>query len=87
VAAAQEDSLGKGYEVWNKTATIRFRRPGRTTVRATFHIPKDQSEAIRRQADEQGKTEPTFHAEVVDADGEVVAQVEKLVHVRKKEPR
>jgi len=78
------NNLGRGYEVWDKTATIRFRRPGRSTVHATFHIPPEEIEAIRRRADEEGKTEPTFHAEVVDDEGQVIAQVEKLVHVRRK---
>lgn len=81
------NNLGRGYEVWDKSARIRFRRPGRTTVRATFHVPPEQIEAIGRQADEQGKAEPTFQAEVVDEAGEVIAQVEKRVHVRKRAPR
>jgi len=81
------NNLGKSYEVWDKSAQIRFRRPGRSTVHATFHVPPERIEAIRREADAQGKAEPTFQAEVVDEAGEVIAQVEKLVHVRKKDPR
>src|SRR5437764_10192626 len=30
--------LGPGYVVWDKAATIRFRKPGRTTLRATFCV-------------------------------------------------
>ncbi len=79
------EALGRGYVVWDKAATIRFRRPGRGTVHATFHIPNDRIEEIRRAADEQGKTEPTFTAEVTNDAGEVIAEVEKLLYVRKKE--
>lgn len=81
------NNLGRDYEVWDKSATIRFRRPGRTAVHATFHVPAEEIEAIRREADEHGKTEPRFTVEVKDDQGEVVAQVEKLLHVRKKERR
>jgi len=79
------EQLGPGYVVWDKAATIRFRRPGRGTVRARFHVPPEEVERIRRLADEQPKVEPTFNVEVVDEDGEVVAEVEKLLYVRKKE--
>jgi len=78
------EGLGRGYEVWDKWASIRFRRPGRGTVYATFHVPEAEIEAIRRQADAEGKAEPRFTVEVRDGAGEVVAVVEKLLHVRRK---
>jgi acyl-coenzyme A thioesterase PaaI-like protein len=77
-------ALGDGYVVWDKAASIRFRRPGRTAVTATFHVPATEIEAIRRQVDREGKAEPVFRAEVVDEDGQVVAEVEKRLHVSKK---
>jgi len=79
------EALGRGYIVWDKAATIRFRRPGRGTVRATFHIPPERIAEIRAAADAQGKIEPTFEVAVLDEAGEVVAEVEKLLYVRKKE--
>jgi acyl-coenzyme A thioesterase PaaI-like protein len=79
------EALGRGYIVWDKAATIRFRRPGRGTVRATFHIPAERIAEIRAAADAQGKIEPTFEVAVLDDAGEVVAEVEKLLYVRKKE--
>jgi acyl-coenzyme A thioesterase PaaI-like protein len=77
--------LGRGYVVWDKAATIRFKRPGRGTVYARFNIPDEEVEAIRRAADAGEKVEPTFTAEVTDGDGEVIAEVEKLLYVRKKD--
>ena len=79
------EALGREYVVWDKAATIRFVKPGRGTVRAAFHIPEEEIEAVRRAADEHGKTEPTFTAEVIDEEGDVVAEVEKRVYVRKRE--
>lgn len=79
--------LGPGYTVWDKAGTIRFRRPGRGTVRARFEMPPDRVEEIRRAADGGGKVEATFAVNVVDAQGEVVAEVEKLVSVRKRAAR
>ncbi|HEY4597551.1 MAG TPA: DUF4442 domain-containing protein [Thermoanaerobaculia bacterium] len=81
------DALGRGYVVWDKAATIRFLRPGRGTVHATFHIPLVEIEEIRAAADAGRKIEPTFKAEVLDDAGEVVAEVEKLLYVRLAQPR
>ena len=78
------EQLGPGYTVWDKAGTIRFRRPGRGKVRARFEIPPERLEEIRRAADAGGKVEPTFSVSILDAQGEVVAEVEKLLSVRRK---
>jgi acyl-coenzyme A thioesterase PaaI-like protein len=78
------EALGHDYVVWDKAATIRFRRPGRGTVMATFHIPQERIDEIRAAADAGGKVEPVFTVDVVDEKGEVVADVEKLLYVRRK---
>lgn len=76
-------NLGRGYSVWDKAAAIKFVRPGRGEVRAVFHIPPDEIEAIRRRADAGETLEPTFEVDVMDESGQVVAHVEKLLHVRR----
>jgi acyl-coenzyme A thioesterase PaaI-like protein len=76
--------LGPGYVVWDKSASIRFRRPGRGTVRARFEIPTERLEEIRRGVDAAGKVETSFSVSIRDEQGEVVAEVEKLIHVRRK---
>lgn len=76
--------LGSGYTVWDKAATIRFRKPGRGRVRARFEIADHEVERIRALADSQEKVEPLFTAEITDDTGDVVAEVEKLLHVKKR---
>lgn len=76
--------LGKDYIVWDKAAGIKFKKPGKGTVRARFHIPVDRVEQIRTDADALGKIEPVFHVDVLDDTGEVIANVEKLLYVRRK---
>ncbi len=78
------DALGEAYIVWDKAAQIRFIKPGRGTVSATFHIPPERVEEIRAAADRDEKIEPTFEADVVDEQNQVIAHVEKLLYVRKK---
>ncbi len=80
------ERLGPGYVVWDKRGTIHFRKPGRGTVRARFEIPEERVEEIRRAVDAGGKVEPVFVAQIVGPDGEVVAEVEKLLSVRRRRP-
>jgi len=75
--------LGTGYVVWDKVGTIRFRRPGRGTVRAKLEISPERVQEIRQAVDAAGKLEPTFRVEILDAQGEVVAEVEKLISVKR----
>ncbi|HKI04570.1 MAG TPA: DUF4442 domain-containing protein [Thermoanaerobaculia bacterium] len=79
------DALGSGYVVWDKSAAIRFRRPGRGLVKATFHIPQEKIDGIRAAADAADKVEPVFAVDVVDERGQVVAEVEKVLYVRRKD--
>jgi len=79
------NNLGPDYIVWDKAATIRFKRPGTRLVKAVFHVPEERIEEIRAQVQAQGKVEPQFQALVKDADGNVIAEVDKLLYVRKKE--
>ena len=76
--------LGKDYIVWDKAAGIKFKKPGKGTVRARVHIPAERVEQIRTDADALGKIEPVFHVDVLDDTGEVIASVEKLLYVRRK---
>lgn len=77
-------NLGPGYIVWDKAATIRFRRPGKGTVRAQFRLTEAQVASLRQRLETEEKIEPTFLVEVKDASGEVVTLVEKLLYIRKK---
>jgi hypothetical protein len=77
-------NLGNDYIVWDKAAHIRFRKPGKGKVRAEFRLTDTQLVDIREQLRTLPKYEPTFLVEVKDEYGEVVAEVQKLLHIRKK---
>lgn len=78
-------NLGDDYLVWDRAASIEFKKPGRGKVVAEFTLSDERIDEIRRRADEDGKVEPTFEVEVVDQKGDVVAVVEKVVYVRRKD--
>src|SRR5262245_26670599 len=39
-------NLGPAYIVWDKLASIRFRKPGKGTVRAEFRLSQSQLDAL-----------------------------------------
>jgi uncharacterized membrane protein len=78
------ENLGRDYIVWDKSATIRFRRPGQGKVLAGFRLSDEQIEGIRQALRAQDSIEPEFMVEVKDETGAVVAEVLKVLHVRRR---
>ncbi len=76
--------LGPEYVVWDKAASIRFRRPGKTTLHATFVIEESELQTIREATANGEPIDRVFHVDLVDAEGTVHASVEKTVYVRKR---
>jgi len=78
-------NLGRDYIVWDKAASIRYRKPGKSRVLAEFRLSDVQLDDIREKLKMLPKYEPAFTVEVKDEQGTVIAEVEKLLYVRKKE--
>jgi hypothetical protein len=78
------ENLGRDYIVWDKAATIRFRKPGMGKMRAEFRLASERIDEIREALKTERKVEPVFMVEVRDESGNVSAEVEKILHVRKK---
>lgn len=74
--------LGPGYVVWDKAASIRFRRPGKSTLFATFRLDEAEIEAIRELTAAGTSVDRTYTVDLADAEGVVHASVETVVYVR-----
>ena len=77
--------LGPGIIVWDKAAAIRFRRPGRSTLRAELQVEEGELDAIRAALAAGSKVDRAYTVELRDAQGEVHAVVEKVVHFRRRD--
>jgi hypothetical protein len=77
-------NLGPGYVVWDKAATIRFRRPGRSTLYAAFRLDQALLEGIRLELETVPKLDRVFTVELTDAAGLVHATVYKTIHVSRR---
>lgn len=74
--------LGAEFEVWDKAATIRFFKPGRSTLYATFHLTEEDIAGIRADVSRDGKIERRFTIELTDQTGAVCCVCEKLLSIR-----
>ena len=69
--------------VWDKAAAIDFVKPGIGTVKASFHIPEVELEAIRTELTEVKKLDRVYECEVKDEQGDVVARMRKTLYIRR----
>ncbi|MGA2237779.1 MAG: DUF4442 domain-containing protein [Candidatus Bathyarchaeia archaeon] len=78
-------NLGPGYEIWDKAATIRFKRPGRSTLHASFTLNQEELLRIREELAQAGSIDRVYVIDLTDDEGTVCATVEKTIHIRRKE--
>ncbi|ACL66909.1 conserved hypothetical protein [Anaeromyxobacter dehalogenans 2CP-1] len=80
-------NLGPDYVVWDKAASIRFLKPGRGTLAARFTLEEAELDAIRAALRTERSVDRSYAVELTDATGTPHARVEKLLYVRRREPR
>jgi hypothetical protein len=73
----------KDYVIWDKAARIQFKRPGKGRVTAHFTLSRDQASELKKHADTSGKHDQTFTVNILDESGQIVAEVEKTLYIRK----
>ena len=74
--------LGREYVVWDKSAEIRFLKPGRATLYATFKIGEEELSAIRT-ATANGPIDRVYEVELIDGAGIAHARVTKMIYIRR----
>ena len=78
-------NLGSTYEVWDKAATIRFKKPGRTTLHAEFKLDQEEIDRIQKELYNTDAIDRTYSIDLVDEKGMACATVEKIIHIRRRE--
>lgn len=76
--------LGRDYVVWDKAATIRFKRPGKETLFAEFVITDDEVAEIKRLAETEKSLDRIYNLELKDKKGVVHAFIEKTLYISKR---
>ena len=77
-------NLGPEYIVWDKGASINFIKPGRMKVSAEFILTQELIDEIKAEVEKNVKVNWPFKVKIHDTEGTLIAEVDKLVYVRKK---
>ena len=77
-------NLGSSYEVWDKAATIRFKRPGRSTLHASFRLDQEEIDLIQKELSHTDSIDRVYNIDLTDEKGMTCATVEKIIHIRRK---
>jgi acyl-coenzyme A thioesterase PaaI-like protein len=73
--------LGPEYVVWDKASTVRFKRPGKTTLRARFVITPEEVNEIKANLSGQKSLDRVYSVNLVSDEGKVHAEVEKTIYI------
>lgn len=76
--------LGKAYVVWDKSASIRFLRPGNKTLFARFLISDELLDQIKVDVAKNQEIDITLDVDFVDLQGKVYAKVSKVLYIAEK---
>jgi hypothetical protein len=79
-----QHAVGPDYLVWDKAGSIEVLAPGRGRVWARLELQDDDLQRIQQMTVSGDKHLHLFSAEVRDADGMVIARIEKMIYVRKR---
>ena len=79
--------LGPDYVVWDKAAKIRFRKPGKDKLFASFVLPPGEVDEIKRLAETEKSIDRLYDLELKDKNGVVHAEIEKTIYISRKSVR
>lgn len=77
-------ALGKDYIVWDKAASIRYLKPGKTDVMAEFRLTDEMLNYIRLKLQTQEKMDWEVSVPVRDGNGQTIAEVQRVIYIKRK---
>lgn len=77
--------IGKEFIVWDKAATIIFKKPGKGVITADFIYTPEELESIKQHTLQNGSYEFKKTVSWIDQHGDTVSTFEKTVYVATKE--
>mgnify|MGYP001182513416 CR=1 FL=1 len=77
--------LGGEYIVWDKSAKIKFKRPANRMLFAEFKLTSELINQIKKDIHELGKNDYNLSVNLIDSNGSVYAEVEKIIYIASKD--
>jgi len=77
-------ALGNGYVIWDKAASIRYKKPAYSTLYADFELADNELAEINAALAEAPELERTYTVELKDQHGIVHTEVKRTVYIADK---
>jgi len=78
-------NLGKDYACIDRLSTIKFLKPGKSTLFAQFELTQVEIDEIKALVEKNGKIDREYLVELKDSNGVVCSEVTCTVNIRKKQ--
>ena len=78
------ENLGRDYIVWDKSANIRYKKPGTGKVYADFNLSESVIDDIKTALINDKKVETRFTILIKNTKEEIIAEVEKVLSIQLK---
>ena len=78
-------ALGRDYVIWDKAASIQYKRPGRTTLYGDCTITAEEIAEVKDILTRQPEVDRVYRVELKDESGVVHSIVERTVYIANKE--
>ncbi len=76
--------LGEDYIVWDKEASINYKRPGKETIYCEFTFTKDEIKTIKKNIASDGEMNILKTSTLIDKKGNTIAELRKTIYVANK---
>ncbi|MFV9549564.1 DUF4442 domain-containing protein [Algibacter sp. PT7-4] len=76
--------LGNDYVVWDKSATINYKRPGKEDVFCEFTFSPEEIISIKKDVKSKGEINIVKTPNIVNKQGVVIAELSKTIYVANK---
>ncbi|WP_303316485.1 DUF4442 domain-containing protein [Flavivirga abyssicola] len=76
--------LGEDYIVWDKAASIKYKRPGKDTLYCEFEFSIDEINTFKKDISNKGEIDIVKTPTIVDKEGNTIAELSKTIYVANK---
>ncbi len=76
--------LGKDFIIWDKSAAIQYKRPGREALHVTFSVSDQELSTICEHLAYAARLERTYRAELIDRSNRICALIDKTLYFSKR---
>ncbi|MGB5417872.1 DUF4442 domain-containing protein [Algibacter sp.] len=76
--------LGDDYVVWDKSATINYKRPGKETLFCEFNFSQEDIISIKKEVKNKGEIDIIKTPKIINKEGIIIAELSKTIYVASK---